>query len=259
MRNLTPSFPRKRESRFSVVEFGESLVSRVRAQLCGKKLLNVVCIQTLYSSLHNRHSRESGNPDSPQADLLKVWIPAFAGMTVVGVTGRGVTRRTKGWKILGSIILATVLLASPAHAGKLKPAQIIKLYKQECNANMRSLQAQLADGHILIRGKKTLAATSSQLACNTDAKNPTIRQMNNKKWLAGTEKFIVASGVDAYAIGARKGMAATLVKFNVAGILATASAKGLSEEELAVLGNMTRAVAFTEAHVKAAQVLFKKK
>jgi hypothetical protein len=28
-----------------------------------------------------RHSRESGNPDFTQANLLKVWIPAFAGMT----------------------------------------------------------------------------------------------------------------------------------------------------------------------------------
>jgi hypothetical protein len=31
-----------------------------------------------------RHSRESGNPDFQQATLLKVWIPAFAGMTKIG-------------------------------------------------------------------------------------------------------------------------------------------------------------------------------
>ncbi len=29
-----------------------------------------------------RHSRESGNPGFPLPRLLKVWVPAFAGMTV---------------------------------------------------------------------------------------------------------------------------------------------------------------------------------
>ena len=29
----------------------------------------------------HRHSRERGNPDFRQSQLLQVWIPAFAGMT----------------------------------------------------------------------------------------------------------------------------------------------------------------------------------
>jgi hypothetical protein len=29
-----------------------------------------------------RHSRESGKPDFQHVSLLKVWVPAFAGMTV---------------------------------------------------------------------------------------------------------------------------------------------------------------------------------
>ena len=156
--------------------------------------------------------------------------------------------------------VVALFLASPVQAaGKLKSETLIKLYKQECNTNMGSLKAQLRDGRILIRGTKKLAAVSPQLACRTDAKNPTIRQLNNKKWLASTEKFIAESGVDVYTAGARKGMATTLVSLGVATILANASTKGVSEQELVILGNMTRAVSFTEAHVKAAQMLFKKK
>ena len=41
--------------------------------------------------------------------------------------------------------------------------------------------------------------------------------------------------------------------------LSQASTKGLSAAEIKVLGNMTRAVAFTEAHVRAAQQLYRKK
>jgi hypothetical protein len=38
-------------------------------------------------NMHNsiRHSREGGNPDFAQANILKVWIPAFAGMTDVRI------------------------------------------------------------------------------------------------------------------------------------------------------------------------------
>ncbi len=144
-------------------------------------------------------------------------------------------------------------------ATKLKATLLIKLYKQECVTNMRSLKAQLTDGKILIRGSKKLAASSSQLLCNTDAKNPTIRQINNKAWLEKTEKFILEAGVDAYAVGSRKSMAATLERFQVVKILSQASTKGLSAAEIKVLGNMTRAVAFTEAHVRAAQQLYRKK
>ena len=32
-----------------------------------------------------RHSRERGNPDFAQSNMLKVWIPAFAGMTDVRI------------------------------------------------------------------------------------------------------------------------------------------------------------------------------
>ena len=156
-------------------------------------------------------------------------------------------------------VLAFALPGVVEAAPRLKATLLIKLYKQECVTNMRSLKAQLTDGKILIRGSKKLAATSNQLLCNTDAKNPTIRQMNNKAWLEKTEKFVLSAGVDAYAVGSRQSMAATLERFQVVRILAQASAKGLSTAELKVLGNMTRAVAFTEAHVRAAQQLYKKK
>ena len=155
------------------------------------------------------------------------------------------------------VLMLSIVGAAEA-ATKLKAALLIKLYKQECATNMGSLKAQLSDGKILIRGSKKLAATSSQLLCNTDAKNPTIRQMNNKAWLEKTEKFILSAGVDAYAVGSRQSMAATLERFQVVKILSQASAKGLSAAEIKVLGNMTRAVAFTEAHVRAAQQLYKK-
>ena len=160
-----------------------------------------------------------------------------------------------GWVAAFVVGLSSVAMAAP----KLKPALLIKLYKLECNTNMASLKAQLTDGKIKIRGTKKLAATSDQLVCNTNAENPTIKQMNNKAWLAKTEKFILAAGVEIYAVGSRKSMAATLEQFQVARILAQASQKGVSTDELALLGNMTRAVSFTEAHVKAAQRLYKKK
>ncbi len=154
--------------------------------------------------------------------------------------------------------IALGVLGSAEAATRLKAALLIKLYKQECVTNMQSLKAQLTDGKILIRGSKKLAASSSQLLCSTDAKNPTIRQLNNKAWLEKTEKFILSAGVDAYAAGSRQSMAATLERFQVVKILALASAKGLSAAEIKLIGNMTRAVAFTEAHVRAAQQLYKK-
>ena len=168
-------------------------------------------------------------------------------------------RHANIFKILCVGVLVLSMGGTTQAATKLKAALLIKLYKQECVTNMRSQKAQLTDGKILIRGSKKLAATSNQLLCNTDAKNPTIRQINNKAWLEKTEKFILLAGVDAYAVGSRKSMAATLERFQVVRILAQASAKGLSAAEIKVLGNMTRAVAFTEAHVRAAQQLYKKK
>ncbi len=162
-------------------------------------------------------------------------------------------------KILSVGVLVLSVGGAAEAATKLKAALLIMLYKQECVTNMRSLKAQLTDGKILIRGSKKLAASSSQLLCNTDAKNPTIRQINNKAWLEKTEKFILEAGVDAYAVGSRKSMAATLERFQVVKILSQASTKGLSAAEIKVLGNMTRAVAFTEAHVRAAQQLYRKK
>ena len=162
-------------------------------------------------------------------------------------------------KILSVGVLVLSVGGAAEAAAKLKAALLIMLYKQECVTNMRSLKAQLTDGKILIRGSKKLAASSSQLLCNTDAKNPTIRQINNKAWLEKTEKFILEAGVDAYAVGSRKSMAATLERFQVVKILSQASTKGLSAAEIKVLGNMTRAVAFTEAHVRAAQQLYRKK
>ena len=162
-------------------------------------------------------------------------------------------------KILSVGVLVLSVGGAAEAATKLKAALLIMLYKQECVTNMRSLKAQLTDGKILIRGSKKLAASSSQLLCNTDAKNPTIRQINNKAWLEKTEKFILEAGVDAYAVGSRKSMAATLERFQVVKILSQVSTKGLSAAEIKVLGNMTRAVAFTEAHVRAAQQLYRKK
>jgi hypothetical protein len=168
-------------------------------------------------------------------------------------------RRANIFRLLSVGAMLCAVAGHTEAAALLKPALLIKLYKEECVTNMRSLKAQLADGKILIRGSKKLAASSSQLQCNTDAKNPTIRQMNNKAWLEKTEKFILSAGVNAYAVGSRKSMAVTLERFKVVQILSQASAKGLSPAEIKLLGNMTRAVAFTEAHVRAAQRLYKKK
>jgi hypothetical protein len=157
-----------------------------------------------------------------------------------------------------AMILGTALAAPAAAQGKITSKMLVGFYRQECLENMKGLKARLSKEKVKVAGSQTPAAASSELACAFDAANPTIRKLNDKAWVAETDAFIRKEGVDAYVAGALKTMAINVAGAGIDKILADARKKGLTGDELHLLGQMTRAMAFTEAHVLAARKAYGK-
>lgn len=155
------------------------------------------------------------------------------------------------------LLLAAFALEAEA-AAKFTSKLVISLYKKECTENIKALKDRLKRDKVVIAGTKSLAASSPELACNFAADNPTMKKLNDTAWVAETEAFIRKAGVKNYAVGARAATANAMAKGGVVALLDLAKTKGLTPVEISVLGQMTRAAAFTEAHIKAAEQAFGK-
>lgn len=148
-----------------------------------------------------------------------------------------------------------VVAATPVFAAaKLSPKQLVKSYRAECVDNMKALKKQLAAEKVMIKGTKEPAAMSKQLFCSFEANNPTIRQMNDKAWLQAQNAFLGQKGLKAYVLSTQAVMARRVAESKVHEVLARGRKQGLTPPELAFLGQITRAMAFAEAHVAAAKI-----
>jgi hypothetical protein len=159
------------------------------------------------------------------------------------------------------VLLMAVALAAPADAAAVKfnSKLLISHYKKACNANIAALKARLKKEKVMIHGSRSQAATSPELACNFAADNPTMKKLNDEAWVAETAAYIAKVGVARYAVGARAATAEAMAKGGIVQLLAKARVEGLTPVEISVIGQMTRAAAFTEAHIQAAEKAFGKK
>lgn len=156
------------------------------------------------------------------------------------------------------LLFLAVFAAGAQAAEKFTSKLVVSLYKKECAENMKALKERLKRDKVAIAGTKSFAATSPELACNFAADNPTMKKLNDAAWIAETAAFIRKAGVKNYAIGARAVTANAMAKGGIVQLLELAKKKGLTPVEISVLGQMTRAAAFTEAHIKAAEQAFGK-
>jgi hypothetical protein len=162
-------------------------------------------------------------------------------------------------RISFAVALGAALLATPADAEpKITSKLLVAFYKQQCVENIKGLKARLTTEKVKIAGSKSPAASSEELTCAFDAANPTIRKLNDKAWVAETDAFIRKQGLEVYARGAMKTMAINIAGSGIDKLLAEAKSKGLTKQQLQLIGQMTRAMAFTEAHVMAAQKAYGK-
>lgn len=141
---------------------------------------------------------------------------------------------------------------------KLQSATIIQLYKKRCLAELKDLQGRLRSAKIMIRGTSKEAYKSPELACPFDKKNPTMKQLGNAKWIAQTDDYVSNVGIKAYILGSRQTMAMSMKQSGVLEILARAPKTGLTPQDLIVLGITMRASAFTEAHIEAVVLTYRK-
>jgi hypothetical protein len=156
------------------------------------------------------------------------------------------------------LFASLIIAATPAFAAaKLSPKQLVKSYRFECVDNMKALKKQLAADKVKIKGTKDDAAKSKQLFCSFDATNPTIRQINDKAWLAAQDGFISKKGLKAYVTSTQALMVQRVAESKVDQVLARGKKQGLTPAEVAFLGQITRAMAFAEAHVAAATIAYK--
>ena len=155
------------------------------------------------------------------------------------------------------LLLAAFAIGAEA-APKFTSKLVISLYKKECAENIKALKARLKRDKVVIAGTKSQAASSPELACNFAADNPTMKKLNDEAWVAETAAFIKKAGVKNYTLGARAATANAMAKGGVVKLLSLAKTEGLTPVEISVLGQMTRAAAFTEAHIKAAEQAFGK-
>ncbi len=156
------------------------------------------------------------------------------------------------------LLLLAAFVTGVEAAPKFTSKLIISLYKKECAENIKALKERLKRDKVMIAGTKSQSSSSPELACNFAADNPTMKKLNDKAWVAETEAFIKKAGVKNYTLGARAATANAMVKGGVVKLLSLAKTKGLTPVEISVLGQMTRAAAFTEAHIKAAEQAFGK-
>lgn len=156
---------------------------------------------------------------------------------------------------LAILFASLIIAAAPAGAAvKLSPKELVKGYRAECVSNMKALKKQLTGDKVMVSGTKDMAAKSRQLFCSFEAANPTVRQLNDKAWLKAQDTFIAKQGVKAYVLSTQSLMAQRVAQSQVHQILAKARKQGLTPAEIAFLGQITRAIAFAEAHVLAATV-----
>ncbi len=157
-----------------------------------------------------------------------------------------------------AIVLAFIIVATPAVAAvKLSPKQLVKSYRTECVDNIKTLKQQLLDRKVKVKGTKELAGKSKELFCSFEAENPTIRQLNDKSWLKAQDDYILKSGLPAYVATTQAVMAQRVAQSRVDQIFSRARKQGLTPAEIAFLGQITRAMAFAEAHVVAAKIAYK--
>ncbi len=155
-----------------------------------------------------------------------------------------------------AILIASLLIAAtPAVAvAKISAKQLVKSYRTECVDNIKTLKKQLLDRKVMVRGTKALAGKSKELFCSFEADNPTIRQLNDKTWLKAQDDYILKSGLPAYVATTQAVMAQRVAQSRVDQIFSRAQKQGLTPAEIAFLGQITRAMAFAEAHVAAAKL-----
>jgi hypothetical protein len=153
-----------------------------------------------------------------------------------------------------AILFASLIIAAtPALAAvKLSPKQLVKNYRTECVSNMKTLKGMLTAGKVKVKGTKEMAAKSKELFCSFEADNPTIKQINDARWLKAQNEFISKKGVESYVLSTQAVMKKRIMDSRVDEVMARGKKEGLTPVEIAFLGQITRAMAFAEAHVTTA-------
>lgn len=163
-----------------------------------------------------------------------------------------------GKRVAITLLVGAVIAVPALSASKISSKLLVKFYKQECADNIKELKAKLVKDKVMIAGSTTSAAKSVELACAFGADNPTMKKLNDEAWVAETDAFVRQEGVENYAKGAMRTMAINIAGSGIDRILVEAKVKGLTQQQLHLIGQMTRAMAFTEAHVLAARQAYGK-